>query len=92
MGDTGVGEGGGAPGAHSPRMGGGVGSGGPGHSPRSPSASPHAHTPMPEIFGTPPPVFRWPYDPSARLNPRDADSPQPHEEAVLDLPTYVVLC
>lgn len=49
----------------------------------------HPHTPVPSIFGPPPPVFRWPYDPNARLNPRDADSPQPHEETVLDLPTYV---
>lgn len=49
----------------------------------------HGHTPVPSIFGAPPPVFRWPYDPNARLNPRDADSPQPHEETVLDLPTYV---
>lgn len=57
-----------------------------------PTRSPvHPHTPMPSIFGTPPPVFRWPYDPSARLNPRDANSPQPHEETVLDLPTYVFI-
>lgn len=57
-----------------------------------PTRSPvHPHTPMPSIFGPPPPVFRWPYDSSARLNPRDANSPQPHEETVLDLPTYVFL-
>lgn len=49
----------------------------------------HGYTPVPSAFGSPPPVFRWPYDPNARLNPRDADSPQPHEETVPDLQTYV---
>lgn len=68
---------------------------GPGQMPGGPgSPHSHTHTPLPPFFGAPPPVFpgtRWHYDASARLNPRDADSPQPHDETVIDLSTYVYL-
>lgn len=80
VGDVGVVEGGEA--ARNAATGTGTGTG------AAPSPT-HGHTPVPSAFGPPPPVFRWPYDPSARLNPRDADSPQPHEETVPDLQTYV---
>lgn len=88
VGDTSDGEGSDATsGARSPRAA-GAGQGqtaGTGNT----HSSTHAYTPMPSVFGSSPPVIRWPYDSNARLNPRDADSPQPHEEAVLDLPTHV---
>lgn len=86
MGDPSVVEGAGTPG-ESPRAGGGLGAG---QTTGSPTGSPHAHTPLSSIFGPPPPVFRFPHDPSTRLNPRDADSPQPHDENFVELPTYVL--